>query len=106
MRIAKLLLTVSLSVFLLAVSWSLLTGQLGLPGPAHAQSAGEPYSGPPIVYFSMQGFSASAIDEEGYAWVHNPGFDIWERSDYAYFVPGTPIPTGAQIGLASWCGAW
>jgi len=41
MRIAKPLLMISLSVFLLAVSWSLLTGQLLHPRTAYAQLGGD-----------------------------------------------------------------
>ena len=62
MRIAKPLLMFSLSVFLLAVSWSLLTGQLGSVGPAHAQV------GDPFVSISSYGGNNYALTESGGVW--------------------------------------
>jgi len=62
MRIAKPLLMFSLSVFLLVVSWSLLTGQLGSVGPAHAQTED------PFVALDTYGSTSHALTESGGVW--------------------------------------
>jgi hypothetical protein len=99
MRIAKPLLMISLSVFLLAVSWSLLTGEAPV-GEATAQTEAPLYDGPPLVYFKIEGGSAWAVDEDGYAWIR-PNLEFahiaspWDRRSQI-FVPGTPIPTGSE----------
>lgn len=72
MRIAKPPLMISLSVFLLAVSWSLL----GLELPTPTAKAQEPvigvYDGPSLVYYSMhEGYNLSASDEDGWGWRWN-----------------------------------
>ena len=62
MRIAKPLLMFSLSVFLLVVSWSLLTGQIGFVGPAHAQNPNR------FVSIDTYGNISHALTESGGVW--------------------------------------
>jgi hypothetical protein len=68
MRIAKPLLMFSLSVFLLAASWSLLTGRLGVVGPAHAQTAD------PFVAIATYGSTSHALTESGGVWKFGTDF--------------------------------
>jgi hypothetical protein len=68
MRIAKSLMMISLSVFLLALSWSLLTGQLGAPGPAHAQNPDR------FVAIDTYGNISHALTESGGVWKFGTDF--------------------------------
>ena len=95
MRIAKPLLMISMSVFLLAVSWSLLTGQLGLPGPAQAQTTGSLAA---MLPFTTQfGAVVVALTDTGdvYRCTTNNSVTAW-GSEYLGTIGQGAVPTTDQ----------